>query len=765
METVRKIIGVAQFSRERQSGGKRTPLDDCRETSALGLDKALSESLEQVKLQLLEMADKAMGPELYHLYMDTLELVRDHAAEIGAGLRKHYLQGFKQACRRDPGRPGKNVDVPELSLLEPDDLEESLAVNTLANAIHNTCSEELFALDKRIGMLINDPDLAHGDNPLGPEVIAQALTAALADQGSAMKVRLLVVAKLSKQLPERIRDIYREINQHLVKKNVLPTIRVGMRQSAAPAASASAPYSQQSAAEGGGDLYALLQQMMNMGGQAGGMPMAGAVIAGPAMPGQPAAQASAAAIQAGAFIHSLNLLQHGRVSEVVRAGLDAAALQAISQGGGQVNVLHSLRGMANSMTSVDAMTLDIVAMVFDYVLEDKRIPDAVKALVGRLQIPVLKVAMLDKTFFSHKGHPARKLLDGLADAAIGWDASEDRDGGVYKKIEQLVEYVLERFDDSIETFTEALDQLNAYLAEERREAALVMVPSVQAVKDRERADWARQMAHDEVQSSLLGQPVSAEIFAFLTGPWQRMLADIHQKAGEESPAWTGGLGTMSDLVWSLAPKVNPDERKQLVAMLPSLLKRLDEGISYLGLAQSERDAFFSSLVKCHAEAVKAGLLGPGEQMPAKPAQVEEADIPVLVEPAGFEPVEPLEPVEAELAEADESAIEEIIIGDLPWGSGELDEPEPEPEMSGLKRGSWIEYQQDNGATVRAKLSWISPQKGMYLFTNRYGQRAISINAEGLQAKLRDGEVRILNDVPLMDRAVGSLMERLQRHAA
>jgi hypothetical protein len=86
-------------------------------------------------------------------------------------------------------------------------------------------------------------------------------------------------------------------------------------------------------------------------------------------------------------------------------------------------------------------------------------------------------------------------------------------------------------------------------------------------------------------------------------------------------------------------------------------------------------------------------------------------------------------------------------------------------MSRLKRGSWIEYLQDDGATVRAKLSWISPQKGMYLFTNRYGKRAISINAEGLQAKLRNGEVRILNDVPLMDRAVGSLMEHLQRHAA
>jgi hypothetical protein len=773
MEAARnKVTEVAQFSRERQTGGgKRTPLDDCREVSVLGLKYALAESLEQVKLQLLEMVDKAMGLDLYHLYMDTLELVRGHGLEVEASLRTHYIQRFNLECRRDVRRTGNSPDVSELSLLAPDDLEESLAVNTLANAINNACSEELFALDKRMGMLINDPDLAHGDNPLGPEVIAQAVTAALADQGAAMRVRLLLVAQLSKHLPDRIKEVYRDLNLQLVKKNVLPTIRVGMRRPTAPAASPSTSFTRQGEPEGGGDLYALLQQMMNMGGHQAGMSMPVAFVPGPAMPGEPAAPGSTEAIQVGAFIHALNLLQRGRVNEVARAGLDAVALQAISQGGGQVNVLHSLRGMAGGMTPVDTMTLDIVAMVFDYVLEDKRIPDAVKALIGRLQIPVLKVAMLDRSFFSQKSHPARKLLDGLAEAAIGWDANEDRNGGLYKKIEQLVEYVLERFDDSIEPFVEALDQLNAYLAEERREAALAMVPSVQAVKGLERAEQARQVAHDEVQSSLLGHPVPVAIGTFLTGPWQRMLADIHQKAGEESAAWKGALGTMNDLVWSLAPKVNPEERKQLVAMLPGLLKRLDEGINYLGLAQSERDAFFTSLVKCHAEAVKPGLLDAGEQMSSRSAEAE--DIPVLNELADFEPVEPVEESVAELpelvqelvAEADQPALEEITIGGLYWNGDELETPDAEPEMSRLKRGSWIEYLQDDGATVRAKLSWISPQKGMYLFTNRYGKRAISINAEGLQAKLRNGEVRILNDVPLMDRAVGSLMEHLQRHAA
>ena len=221
MGTVRNnVTQISQFSRERRGNGSgRTPLDDCREISVLGLKNALGESLEQVKLQLLPMAEKAMGADIYHLYMDTLELVRDHREEIESAFRATYLQRFNQECRRDANRVRKSSGANELSLLGPDDLEESLAAGTLANAIHNACVEELFGLDKRIGMLINDPDLTLGDNPLGPEVISESLMAALEPMDVSMKSRLLAMSQLSKQLPERIKEVYRDVNQQLVKKH------------------------------------------------------------------------------------------------------------------------------------------------------------------------------------------------------------------------------------------------------------------------------------------------------------------------------------------------------------------------------------------------------------------------------------------------------------------------------------------------------------------------------------------------------------------
>jgi hypothetical protein len=82
----------------------------------------------------------------------------------------------------------------------------------------------------------------------------------------------------------------------------------------------------------------------------------------------------------------------------------------------------------------------------------------------------------------------------------------------------------------------------------------------------------------------------------------------------------------------------------------------------------------------------------------------------------------------------------------------------------LKRGVWIEFKQDDGTVLRAKLAWISPLQGTYLFTNRLGQRAVSINAQGLAAKFRDARAQVINNVSLMDRAVNNVFEHFQKGA-
>lgn len=745
MENARSnVTEFSQYARSQaKSGGAvRSPLDDCREISALRLGSVLNEGLVLAAGQLRQMVEKSTGTDICHLYIETMELARDRAGSIGESFRAYYLTSFNNKARREKDHFTAGLGG-ELSLLDSDDLEASLATDSLANAIFNACSEELFGLDKRVGLLINDPDLVQGDNPLGPATIGKAVMDALDALGAPIKQRLLLASQLSRFMPERVREIYREINRKLAERNVLPTIRVGQKRlEAAEEAGMAKPAG---TAAGGDDLFGVLQRLLS-----GNVPAAGAAspLAGPALPGE-AAMAGGPGSPPGTLIQTLNQIQHGKAEGM--AGIDVAALA-----NGQANVLRDLHGsaMAGMMNPLDSMTLDIVAMVFDYIFGDERIPDAIKALLGRLQIPMLKVAMLDKSFFSHKNHPARRLLDGMADAAIGWNPAEGHEGGLYRKVEELVDGILEHFEDNLEIFETSLADLQAWLEAEKREADRLAARSVRAVRSREQADRARQVAHDEVESSLVGRPVPASIRAFLAEHWSLLLADLYLKVGKDNETWKGALATMNDLIWSVAPKADADARRRLISKLPGLLKHLDEGVKYLGLSETDRNTFFASLVKCHSRAVKADAVIEDEPLQTPVGPLVEDDVPVLEVMADFEPVEPLAEVEAEAAE------EVLDVGSEP-DAGVL----AFQELAGLKRGSWIAYQLEDGAEMRAKLSWISPLKGIYLFTNRQGQRAMSINAEGLAAKLHSGDVRILDAAPLMERAVDSMMEHLQRNAA
>lgn len=779
-------------------------LDSCRDKIATRLSNDLVQTLTRVVAELTELVSKMPSQEMYILYMDSMELARDNSATIAASFKKQFFSRFNEEKRRQlngsPNREQSNLDLSSLSLVEPDDLEQSLAANTIANAIANTCGEELFGLGKRIGVLLNQADLKTEQIPLGPDVIGTALLDALKEQDTSVKITLLLVSRINKHLPAKVRDAYQEINRYLVEHNVLPTIRASMaRAPSAPAAASLAGVDMANAVAanpatgappggGGTDMFAMLQQLMF------GRPGAG--MAFPGMPGyaqlqplgggQDSGQAIDATTQATgqeainpAVLQALTQLQHGRLE-----GLGMGNLNADLIADGHINVLRELRKSqaAGMMGQMETMTLDIVVLVFDYILGDNRIPDAMKALIGRLQIPVLKVTMLDKSFFSQKTHPARQLLDLLADAALGWDPIEGHDSRLYREIEQIVQGILSQYEDGLDVFIQALRDFQAYLAEEKQTSDQLTSRSAQFLRNREQFEIARVVAHDTVMACLLDHPIPTAIRDFLLSHWEKRLTELHVAKGESSPDWQESVDTVNDLLWSLTPKTDKDERRKLIELLPRLLKRLDSGIQALNLEKVVRDTFFSDLVKCHAIAVKAGFRGEQDESVATAltafTAVDVTDIPVQETPIfgtkDFEDIPALSdsfiPDAAllqEIASTQEEAsdLEEITISGV---RGEAwDEPQDshfESMVKNLKRGVWIEFKQDDDTMLRAKLAWISPLQGTYLFTNRLGQRAVSINAQGLAAKFRDARAQVINNVSLIDRAVNNVFEHFQKGA-
>jgi hypothetical protein len=231
----------------------------------------------------------------------------------------------------------------------------------------------------------------------------------------------------------------------------------------------------------------------------------------------------------------------------------------------------------------------------------------------------------------------------------------------------------------------------------------------------------------------------------LVETWWRAFANVHGAEGEGSPPWQKLARTMDDLLWSVEPKVAPEERRRLVATLPAMLEDVSEGLHRAQMPQERRDAFLAALVDCHALAVRAGLRGLAvvpEFPPASPA-FEEARL------------------EREVLESGDVRIEEIRFGTPPG-----DAPRGALARTGawmqVQRGTWIEYGQGDGPALRARLAWVSSARSAYLFTNPLtGGTALSISPEALAEQLRRGEARVLDDAPLVDRAMDAMTAALR----
>lgn len=801
------VVELSQYARPHSSAGAQGGrlLDECGETMALRLGQALSKTLKRSGDDLLELIDQVTGYEMRRLYGEAREFSRDRAAAVESAAKRHFFLHFKQECRRDKSRSsrGDELDMSQLSLVEPEDLEESLAASNIAHAIANICGEELFGLSKRMGVLLDDPELRYGENPIGPEAIGAAVMDALREHTDQVKLRLALVPLIGKHLPKQVREIYQDINRDLIDRGVLPTIRVGLKrharaagaeslQTGAPAGHGESPPGPHQAAAGQ-DLLTVLQRMldMNPGGAPGGFALPGAPGRQPmpqalremfAAPDEGAAPSAAAPVQtpaALAFIQSLTSLQRGRSGVFPDQNLAAEQIAD-----GQVNVLRELRSHATGqgMGQMDVMILDIVAMVFDYILDDSRIPDAMKALIGRLQIPVLKVAMLDRAFFSQKHHVVRRLLDSLADAAMGWDPQEGHQSTLYRKVDEVVQRIVNQFDEQVDIFETSQAELEQFLKEENQRMAEAASRSALVIQQLERSEHALDLARDTVRGHLFDQSVPGLIRDFLTRQWVQVLARVQSQQGDQGEAWKEAVATMDDLIWSVEPKHVQTDRRKLVALLPKLLKRLDHGLRAVDAPGETRDQFFTGLVKCHAEAVRAGMQAGQTDEHEAAAHPAPAELVPQPEPAAgpmdFESVSIadqdlmpspnlLREIAAVREEIQQEVEEEITISDVHWlaGGEYRDSDEHTERVHTLRRGAWIQYRQEDGQMVRAKLAWVSPLKGVYLFTNRLGQRAMSINAEGLAAKFRDGSVQVIDNVPLMDRAVNNLLERLQQTVA
>jgi hypothetical protein len=416
---------------------------------------------------------------------------------------------------------------------------------------------------------------------------------------------------------------------------------------------------------------------------------------------------------------------------------------------------------------MDATTLDIVALLFDQLFDDPKVPAGLKGLIGRLQIPMLKVAIADKSFFASKAHPARALLDSFGDVAVRLPAEFSAHDPTFVRLEALVQHILDTFQDDVSVFEDVRGQLQALIAEHDQKVEADARGVAERIEQTENLAVAKSAAEDEVKARVQSHKIPGPVLEFLVEQWLRLLLVAHAKSGRSGAEWKDGIEAMDQLVWSVEPKISVEERRKLAGTVPGLVKRLVAGLDALGADGAVRERFFGELMKIHTESL--------EPKKAKPAAPEKTE-PSLASPAA--------------ASLDFTA---PIMVKNPYGAGEVEvssldfTPVPvdknqraaakaalqsslavEPP-AGMEMGAWVEFRpKGDGAEPRsAKLLFVSPKKTRYLFSDRRGKNVLELSRAEVVRRLRTGEALRLDGEPgepLFDRIMSGLVDKLRAPA-
>lgn len=370
-----------------------------------------------------------------------------------------------------------------------------------------------------------------------------------------------------------------------------------------------------------------------------------------------------------------------------------------------------LKGKAE--TASEKAIIEIVALMFQSILDEDRIPSSVRVWFARLQVPVLRVALAEPEFFSKTDHPARKLIDRMGSCVLGFDANAINGSTLEKEIRRVVQVVEQYPETGSKVFQIVYDEFEKFLTSSLAQTQKTASEIVGVAQQMEQKETLTIQFTIELRTMLRDMPVRDEIRDFLFRFWAEVLAMAAVKYGAQDKETASYKRVAADLVWASGAKPNRAERNQVIQMLPGILERLRKGLALVGTEGEDQDAQIKTLTDTLAEAFvsKTATIEQAriDEMAKRLANLEEfiSDESLGDIPLNAENIELLLGIDA-------SAIDVIPDTDAPVQSEAL------KRAHELPLGNWYTLDH-NGGTARVQYVWHSQRKQLHLFIAPSGQ--------------------------------------------
>ncbi|MBV4488055.1 DUF1631 domain-containing protein [Pseudomonas sp. SWRI153] len=689
-----------------------------RDKAAQQLRHDLQELFDNADDTLFEMADRARNDVDQNIFFEAMRDLRLKRKNIERGFLEQFFEAFAGLTQYDPtaNRLPRTLIIEE-SAPRNDDTERTVAVQAMVSRVLKRDGFALDQLTARFSALLGNR-LENPHNPLGPAMLCEYFLQAGRNLGVEIKVKLILLKLFERYVLADTEQLYAQANQLLLATGVLPHLKPATRRRAVERAEADPPSEglsdSQQADDGVEEVFASLQRLL-------------AHVRGRVAP----------TLEAGATAQPINTRDLLRLLSHLQQYVPSLEAQEDFDLRSQLEQLLtrvSVRsGKSRVVGTADEDVINLIAMVFDCILEDRNVPDALKALIARLQIPMLKVAVLDKSFFSRSTHPARRLLNEIADAAMGWsDCDSDAQDALYVRIEQVVQRLLTEFVDDPAVFSELLAEFLAFTQDERRRTELLEQRLRDAEEGRAKAELAGLRVEQALNQALLGEVLPVSVVTFVQQAWSKVLLLTCLKHGDQSAEWRADLQTMEQLIWSVQRHDDAESSLRLLALVPGLLKSLRDGLSSAAFDPFATSEFFSELEALHVRVLERSDDADHSATPlieVSPQVLQQTCAPIAV--ATPSPTLP----------HDDAGLRQV---------------------GQLRLGNWVVFDEDDDQALRCKLAAIIEETGKYVFVDRTGMKVRERSRTELALAFSRGAARALDDTLLFDRALESVLGDLRR---
>ncbi|NHO68182.1 DUF1631 domain-containing protein [Aestuariicella hydrocarbonica] len=760
------------------------------------LDRQLAEFASSAKTNS-EQADLAEQRRLLH---DSLpEIERYFLGYLGEG----FIKFKRQELATTTGEEKYQQDM--LSLVDNEDLEETIAISSITQRSENHYAEQLWAMNQRLSLLNRGQKVEDRSNPAGPVQYCESLRKSLKRSKLTTKSKIIAYKIFDSDVMVKLADPFDEINQFLSSKGILANLRYSPVSQTAPLPHPESSQAQDASPEvpvdepvGGGHAIELpaaamsapsgyisgpdatlptdqyqgqlveairsLQAHVARGAAPSQTPQ-GAYAQSPGLYSSPQGsslqgsspaqgsplppgmvQGGGAAAPGGhpAEVYSNNQLV-GALQSLQTEALAVTGQQLLSAQPGSlaplpiagvtaqlVNQLQAeADGSDQEVDPVDMHTIDLVGMLFDYMLSDDNLPDSVKALLSYLHTPFLKIAFIDKGFFEQTEHPARLLLNNMAEAGVKWvsnDGSSQYE--IYDKIKSIVSRVLEEFKNDVRLFAELLLEFSGYTKKISRRQELMERRAMEKVQGEEKLREVKIRVNDEVRSRTDGRELPSAVLLMLLQPWSDYLAFILLRYGDTSDSWLRSIQMVEDVLWSIEPKNNNADKARQLEIQDRLLDGLEVGFETIGYDQAKGKKLLEALYTLQKMALQSRVVDPAP-----------------------------EPMRSKLeAMAAEKAGQLLNQDDPPT-------PEEARMVENLKMiefGTWFEF--DGGR--RLKVAWYNSKTLHYMLVDQMGKKVAMKSGLELARSMLSHKAKVIagSSKPFFERALENIFQSLNAKA-